>query len=153
MSYEDYYKGYKAGRHDREELEAKNGKGSEDDFKEDLRADDMSDDFYNDGWGPAGKPDPDPVDDREYKSDKNWRKRMPGTPDTGPFCKKIRQSDFVESPSIVDPQSAYQNGLLDALNDRENLSYVLIVAEQLLFNDRYCEGYAAGSNLVNSSTQ
>lgn len=55
---------------------------------------------------------------------------------------------IVDRPELIDPISAYHNGLLDAVCNKPGLSSVLIVAEQRVLNDRYCEGYAAGNNLM-----
>lgn len=55
----------------------------------------------------------------------------------------------VNYPPLVDCISAYQNGLLDAVNNRVGLSSVLVAAEERVLTNSYCRGYVAGSTLVN----
>ena len=48
---------------------------------------------------------------------------------------------------LIDDSSAFQNGLLDAMNGRADLSPVLLVAEELVLAQGYSMGYIAGGNL------
>ena len=104
--YAIYYRGYKAGRHDRESLEERYGEGTEDDGKG----------RYNSGS----------LRNLHELFNELSRKSQEG----------IRIP--VEYPKLIDPTSAYHNGLLDAVNNNQSLSPVLIAADQRVLNDRYC---------------
>ena len=57
----------------------------------------------------------------------------------------MKKLDYVP---LINPSSAYQDGLLDAMNDRESLSPVLLAAEEGTLEDCYRVGYEAGCSLV-----
>lgn len=51
------------------------------------------------------------------------------------------------TPEIVDAQTAYQNGLVDYMQDRESLITVLNQAGEVDLAIAYTEGWLAGANL------
>ena len=53
----------------------------------------------------------------------------------------------IHYPPLIDPVSAFQNGMMDAILHRVTLSFVLIAAEERVLNDNYCQGFAKGCNL------